>query len=370
MRHPACRIMARRSDNIISIEQYTGITIHDMAMTPIQHALDRLTAGRDLESGEAYAAFSAIMEGGSSQVETAALLAVLRVKGEAVSEIVGAARAMHERATRIETVHRGLLDTCGTGGDQLQTFNISTAAAFVVAACGVPVPKHGNRGSSNGCGSADVLEQLGVNINLAPDRVARCIDELKIGFCFAPLFHAAMKHAAPVRKQLQFRTIFNLLGPLTNPARAEFQLVGTSRIETARRLALALAELGRPHAYVVCGADQLDEVSLWGTTSAFEVSGGDLVEHRWTAETFGLPECRVDQLQVDSPTASAHVIRAAFSGSSGPPRDIVVANAAAGLMAARVAADPQAAARLAAEAIDSGRARVLVERLAELSQRL
>src|SRR5215471_5015460 len=212
-------------------------------MTAMQNVLERVVVGGDLDSAEAYAAFSAIMDGQSSEVETAALLTALRVKGESIGEIVGAARAMHERATPLQTRKRGLLDTCGTGGDQLHTFNISTAAAFVVAACGVPVPKHGNRGVSSCSGSADVLEQLGVNINLAPDQVARCVDEVNIGFCFAPLFHAAMKHAAPVRKQLRFRTIFNLLGPLTNPARAEFQLVGTGRKEAAHRLARALAEL-------------------------------------------------------------------------------------------------------------------------------
>jgi anthranilate phosphoribosyltransferase len=340
----------------------------DIAMTAMQHALDRLVAGHDLESTEAHAAFSAIMDGQASEVETAALLTGLRVKGEAVGEIVGAARAMHERATPIHTRHTGLLDTCGTGGDQLHTFNISTAAAFVVAACGVPVPKHGNRGVSSSSGSADVLEQLGVEINLAPELVTRCIDELKIGFCFAPLFHGAMKHAAPVRKQLRFRTIFNLLGPLTNPARAEFQLVGTGRIETAHRLARALAELGRNHAFVVCGADQLDEVSLWGTTTAFEVAGTQVIEHLWTAATFGLPECRVEELRIDSPVESAAVIREAFGGRPGPARNIIVANAAAGLLAAQKTADPKNAVEMAAQAIDSGEVLALLDRLGRMTR--
>ncbi|MGE5192532.1 MAG: anthranilate phosphoribosyltransferase [Deltaproteobacteria bacterium] len=339
-------------------------------MTPLEHALDRLVSGNDLETGEAYAAFSAIMDGQASEVEIAAVLTGLRVKGESVSEIVGAARAMHERAARIHTKHQGLLDTCGTGGDQLHTFNISTAAAFVVAACGVPVPKHGNRGVSSTSGSADCLEQLGVNIQLSPEQVTRCVDELKIGFCFAPLFHAAMKHAAPVRKQLQFRTIFNLLGPLTNPANAEFQLVGAGRKETAHRLARALAELGRAHAYVVCGAGQLDEVSLWGTTTAFEVTGAHVLEHHWTAQTFDLPECRVEELQIQSPAESAAVIRDIFAGKRGAPRDIVLANTAAGLLAARRVDDPREAVEQAAQAIDSGRALDLVHRLAELTQRL
>jgi anthranilate phosphoribosyltransferase len=310
------------------------------------------------------------MDGQCSDVELAALLTAIRIKREAVSEIVGAARAMQERATPIRTTTRGLLDTCGTGGDQLQTFNISTAAAFVVAACGVPIAKHGNRGVSSISGSPDVLEQLGVQNNLSPAAVARCVDELGIGFCFAPLFHSAMKHAAPVRKQLRFRTIFNLLGPLTNPARAEFQLLGTGRIETAGRLARALAELGRQHAFVVCGADQLDEVSLWGTTTAFEVSGGQVVEHHWSAETFGLPECQVADLQIQSPSASAAVLRRVFDGEPGPARDTVLANAAAGLLAAQAASDPRHAVAQAAKAIDSGTVRNLLHRLAELTTKL
>jgi anthranilate phosphoribosyltransferase len=339
-------------------------------MTAIEHALHRLASGHDLDTAEAHVAFSAIMDGLSSEVETAALLMALRVKGERAGEIVGAARAMHERATPIRTRHQGLLDTCGTGGDELSTFNISTAAAFVVAACGVPVPKHGNRSVSSNSGSADVLEQLGVNIHLSPDLVGRCIDKLKIGFCFAPLFHGAMKHAAPVRKQLRFRTIFNLLGPLTNPASAEFQLVGAGRVETAHRLARALAELGRKHAFVVCGADHLDEISLWGTTTAFEVTEAHVAEHHWTADTFGLPECRVEELQIQSPAESAAIIREIFAGNPGPPRNIVLANAAAGLVAARKTDDPLQGVAAAVQAIDSGAARDLLQQLAELSQKL
>jgi anthranilate phosphoribosyltransferase len=332
-------------------------------MISLREHLERLASGHDLAADDAYSAFAAIMQGEVSDVEMASLLTALRVKGESVGEIVGASRAMQERATPITTAKRGLLDTCGTGGDRLNTFNISTAAAFVVAACGVPIAKHGNRSVSSSSGSADVLEHLGVNINLTPVRVGRCIDGLGIGFCFAPLFHGAMQHAAPVRKQLRFRTIFNLLGPLTNPARATFQLLGTGRIETANRLARALAELGREHAYVVSGADHLDEVSLWGQTTAFEVVAGQLIEHRWTAETFELSECRVEQLQVDSPAASAATLRSVFQGDRGPARDIVVANAAAGLVAARKTDDPREGAAQAAAAIDSGKVLNVLERL-------
>lgn len=339
-------------------------------MTAIQHALDRLVAGHDLDSAEAYAVFGTMMDGQTSEIEMAALLTALRVKGEAVPEIVGAARAMQERAAPLRTKHHGLLDTCGTGGDELSTFNISTASALVIAACGVPVPKHGNRSVSSTSGSADVLEQLGVNISLSAEKVAQCLDDTKIGFCFAPLFHSAMRNVAPVRKQLRFRTIFNLLGPLTNPARAPYQLLGTGRKETAHRLARALADLGCRHAFVVCGADQLDEVSLWGTTTAFEVSGPLIVERQWTAETFGLPECRCDEIRVASPAESADIIRGIFNGVVGPARHIVLANAAAGLLACERESNPRQAAALAAAAIDSGSARQLLSRLSATTQRL
>lgn len=335
----------------------------------LEAALDRLTNGYDLSADEAYAAFSAIMDGQCGEVEIAALLTALRVKGEAVGEIVGAARAMQERAFPIHTKHTGLLDTCGTGGKKLHTFNISTATALVAAAAGVPVPKHGNRSISSRSGSADVLEQLGVNINLPPESVTQCLDELRIAFCFAPLMHAAMRHAAPVRKQLRFRTIFNMLGPLTNPARAEYQLVGTSRIQNASKLAQALAQLGRRHALVVCGADELDEVCLWGPTTVFEVRGTHVVSLTWTAATFGLPECGVDDVQIETAAESADVIREVFAGMPGPQRNIVLANAAAALLAAERTADPRGAVEIAALAIDSGGAAALLQRLIEFTNR-
>lgn len=338
--------------------------------TTLQHALSRLTAGHDLDSHESYAAFCTIMDGAASDVEIAALLTALRMKGEAVAEIEGAARAMHERAVKLPLEHRGLLDTCGTGGDELHTFNISTAAAFVVAACGVPVAKHGNRSVSSSSGSADVLEQLGVNVALSPEAAAVCVNELGIGFCFAPTYHVAMRHVAPVRRQLKFRTIFNLLGPLTNPAHADYQLIGVSRRETASRVARALSGLGRRHAYVVCGADQLDEVSLWGETTAFEVEPGRVVQHHWTAEQFGLGECQAADLRVASPLESAAVIRTVLAGAPGAARNIVLANAAAGLLAALKVGSLKEGVALAAHGIDSGRAAWMVTQLAERSTQL
>jgi anthranilate phosphoribosyltransferase len=310
------------------------------------------------------AAVGAVMDGQATEAEIAALLTALRMKGETVEEVVGAARAMSDRAVRIETGLTGLLDTCGTGGDRLSTFNISTATAFVVAATGVPVAKHGNRGVSSNSGSADVLEALGVNIQLSPEQIVACLHEVGLAFCFAPLLHEAMKHAAPVRKQLGFRTIFNLLGPLTNPAGAEFQLLGCNRPETAELLAQALRQLGRTRAIVVCGAGGLDEVSLWGETIAFVVEGDSLKEERWTAEMFGLPPCEASDLRADSAMESAAIIRRVFAGEAGPHRHIVLANAAAALRAAGRATDPHTAVESCRQVLDAGKARELCERLA------
>ena len=336
----------------------------------IRDALNAVFERSDVPEAICQSAVAAIMDGQCDEVSIAAFLTALRVKGEAVDEIVGAARAMIERAGRVPTSRTGLLDTCGTGGDELHTFNISTATAFVAAACGVPVAKHGNRGVSSSSGSADVLEALGVHTQLTPEQVGRCLDEVGIGFCFAPIFHGAMRHAAPVRKALRFRTLFNLLGPLTNPANAEFQLLGASRIATAEKLANAAARLGRQRALVVCGNDQLDEVSLWGETVVFVVSPGAVQQHTWSAPTFGLAECSVSELQVDSPAESAARIRAVFSGERSAARDIIVANAAAALIAAQAETDPLVAAGRAARAIESGEAANLLTRFAERTQAL
>lgn len=336
----------------------------------IRDALNAVFERHDVPEAVCQSAVAAIMDGQCDEVLIAAFLTALRVKGEAVDEIVGAARAMIERAERVPTNCTGLLDTCGTGGDELHTFNISTATAFVAAACGVPVAKHGNRGVSSSSGSADVLEALGVHTQLTPAQVGRCLDEVGIGFCFAPVFHGAMRHAAPVRKALKFRTLFNLLGPLTNPAGAEFQLLGASRIATAEKLANAAARLGRSRTLVVCGNDQLDEVSLWGQTTVFEATAGSVQRHTWSAATFGLSECDVADLRVSSPVESAARIRAVFSGEHSAARDIIVANAAAALIAAKAESNPLAAANRAAQAIDSGETAALLTQFAELTKTL
>jgi anthranilate phosphoribosyltransferase len=334
----------------------------------VRDAVETVFTGSDLSADQMQAAIAAIMDGECDPLDTAALLTSLRVKGEAVSELVGAARAMRERATPIQTRHSGLLDTCGTGGDKLHTFNISTATAIVAAACGVPVAKHGNRSVSSSSGSADVLEALGVNIQLTPQQVGRCLDEVGIAFCFAPLIHGAMKHAAPVRRQLEFRTVFNLLGPLTNPAGADYQLLGVNEPVAAGKVAQALAQLPVKNAIVVCGNGELDEVSLWGPTVALFVSEGSVIEKEWVADSFGLPECHVSDLTVESDAESARVINDVFGGKTGPARDIVVANTAAALLAAQKFQDPGEAARFVETELDAGKAATITNQLIAASK--
>lgn len=336
----------------------------------IRQALSHILDGQTVPQSATESAFAAIMDGECSEVGIAALLTALTVRGECVEEIAGAATVMRQRATRIECKSQGLLDTCGTGGDRLHTFNISTATAFVAAGAGVPVAKHGNRSVSSSSGSADVLEALGINLQLTPEQVGRCIDEVGIGFCFAPLLHSAMKNVVPVRRELGIRTIFNLLGPLTNPAGAQFQLLGANRRHFAEKLATALNQLGCDRALVVCGNDELDEVSLWGETAVFDVSREGVAQRSWNAADFGLAECRVDELVVNSAAESADRIQRILAGEPGPSRDIVVANAAASLIAAGKADRPAEAATLAAEAIDCGSAKSILERLAALTNAL
>jgi anthranilate phosphoribosyltransferase len=318
-------------------QQFTlaNVPQDSFAMNPIlKPALEQLIARQNLSSDAVQQCIGAMMDGACDEIDMAAWLTAMACKGPAAIELVGAAQAMRDRAARIATRRRPLLDTCGTGGDKLHTFNISTATAIVAAACGVNVAKHGNRSISSSSGSADVLEALGVNIQLTPEQSGRCLDEIGITFCFAPLVHGAMKHAAPIRKALGVPTIFNLLGPLTNPAGADYQLLGASSNERARLLASAMSVLGCRKALVVCGNDELDEVCLWGTTVAFEVSGGQIKEITWTPADFGLPECDVRDLRVKSSAESAATIERALNGEDGPAANIIIANTAAALLAA------------------------------------
>jgi anthranilate phosphoribosyltransferase len=334
----------------------------------LKNAVDLLLQRRDLTDADACQCIGAIMDGLCEPVDIAAFLTAMACKGPVADEIVGAARAMRRRAAPIATSREHLLDTCGTGGDRLHTFNISTATAILAAACGVPVAKHGNRSVSSSSGSADVLESLGVNISLTPELAGRCLDEVGIAFCFAPLIHGAMKHAAPIRKQLGFPTIFNLLGPLTNPAGAEYQLLGASSFARAELLATALAALGGRKSIVVCGNDELDEVSLWGTTLAFEIRDGQVTPRRWTAASFGLPECSVDALRVNSAAESGAVIQSIFSGTAPVPASMVLANTAAALLACERVTDLKAGVNMASEAITSGAAMRTLNHLIEWTQ--
>ncbi len=251
----------------------------------------------------------------------------------------------------------------------MSTFNISTAAALATAACGVRVAKHGNRSVSSNSGSADVLEALGVNVSLTPERVGQCIEEVGLGFAYAPASHGAMRHAAPVRKGLGVRTLFNLLGPLTNPAGAGHQLLGAASTAHAGLLADALHALGTTRSLVVCGNDELDEVSLWGEIAVFVVTPAGVTRETWTASTLGLPECSAADLHADGPADSAAIIRGLLTGTPGPARDVVIANAAAGLLAVGAEREPRAAAERVAAALDAGAATGVLARLAAWTHR-
>ena len=329
----------------------------------------RIEAGQDLSLGEMHAAIGQIMTGDGTDDQIARLLVAMNCKGATVAEVAGAAAAMRDHVRPIRTHRTGVIDTCGTGGDRARTFNISTAAALVVAAAGVPVAKHGNRGVSSRSGSADVLAALGVNIEAGPDRVEACLDDLGICFCFAPLFHPAMKRVAAVRKSLGVPTIFNLLGPLVNPAGAKFQLIGVGRPELRPLLAEALAMLGVDRAVVVHGEDGLDEVTLGGTTLASVVCGEQITLLQWSPEQFGLSRTSRDTLLVEGPEESAAKIGKVLAGRRGPERDVVLANAAAALWTAGRSDSLTECAGMAAAAIDSGAARTLLHRLADYTNR-
>jgi anthranilate phosphoribosyltransferase len=334
----------------------------------IEASIARLVERESLSVTEMHSAIEAIMQGDCSDAEIAAFLTALRMKGETVEEIVGAAAVMRQHVTRIATHRHDVLDTCGTGGDALSTFNISTATALVAAGCGVPVAKHGNRSFSSASGSAEALLELGVNIEVGVPVVEQCIREVGVGFCYAPLLHPSMRHAVPVRTQLRFRTIFNMLGPLTNPAQAQHQLLGVSRRELVEKLADALNRLGTRHAFVVSGHDGLDEVTLTGPTFVAEVHDGTVRSHQWHPADFDLPACRLEDLRVRSATESAARIRSVLGGEPGPCRDIVLANAAAALMAAERVTDLPTGVLRAGHAIDTGRAQSVLQALIELTQ--
>jgi anthranilate phosphoribosyltransferase len=345
----------------------------------IQQALEKISAGTSLSRKDAEAAAEQILAGSATDSQIAALLIGLRDKGETLDELVGFATAMRRHATPIFPAghSRGdeaLVDTCGTGGDTSGTFNVSTAAAFVVAGAGVRVAKHGNRSISSRCGSADVLEQLGARIDLPAERVAHSIEEVGIGFLFAPAVHAATRHAMAARRELKTRSIFNLLGPLTNPAGASAQVVGVYSASVTELMARALGELGVRRAFVVHGADGLDEISISGETQIAELRDGTVQSYTVTPEDFGLRRAPLDAIRGDDAKQNAEIIhkilgRPMLYRDHGPHREIVLANAAAALVAAGRATDFLDGARLAAKSIDTGAAREKLEAFVAFSQR-
>ena len=335
----------------------------------ISDAIKEVVAGHDLSSADVGAAMDAILDGGVSGAQIAAFVVALRMKGESADEIAAAARALRKHCETIQPKVDGpLLDTCGTGGDGLHTFNISTAAAVVAAACGVSVAKHGNRAVSSQAGSADVLEALGVRIDLTPERAQRCIEEVGIGFLFAPSHHAAMRHAAPVRRELGIRTLFNLLGPLSNPASATHQVVGVYDAGRVEQLAQALGSLGLTAAWVVHGRGGIDEVSPSGPTTVAQLRGGKVSTFEVAPSDFGLSEVPIEALRGGDAARNSEIIRSVLGGQQGPARVAVLLNAAAALCVAGVASDPTAAAERAAEALDSGAATETLERWAQFTR--
>jgi len=320
----------------------------------IQEALIKIIDKRDLEKDEMISVMTQIMEGQAERVLLAAFLTALRVKGESMEEILGAAIVMRDKSEKIKVKADYVVDTCGTGGDSANTFNISTAAAFVVAGCGLTVAKHGNRAVSSRSGSADVLKFLGVNIEADKLTVEKCIDDIGIGFLFAPLMHRAMKHAGEVRKELGFRTIFNLLGPLTNPAGAHAQVIGVYDANRLKQIADVLNLLGTKHAFVVHGDDGLDEITLTGTTKVCELLNGKVNEYMLEPASFGLTACKAKDLEGGSPEENAGIIRSILSGVLGPQRDIVLMNASAAIVAGGRAEKLKEAMELSRHSIDSG----------------
>jgi len=333
----------------------------------MQSAIRAVTEHRNLSGEEMTSVMHTIMGGEATQAQIGGFLIGLRMKGETVEEIAAAAGVMRELATRVDVAAEHLVDTCGTGGDGSSTFNISTASAFVVAGAGATVAKHGNRSASSSSGSADVLEAAGVNLDLTPDQVATCIREAGVGFMFAPKHHGAMKHAIGPRREMAVRTIFNVLGPLTNPAGAPNQVVGVFTSDLIEPLARVLTQLGSRHVLVVHADDGLDEISIGADTHVAESIDGNVRTFTIGPEQFGMSKADLGALTVSSPEESLEVVRSVFDNVDGPARDIVALNAGAAIYASGLAADLSAGVAAALEALESGAARDRLAKLVALS---
>ena len=335
-----------------------------MALIQYKAALDSLIAGQDLSYADMLSIMQQVMQGELTPVQIAGFLIALRIKGETVDEITAAATVMRTLSTKVTIAdNTHLIDTCGTGGDGIQTFNVSTVSAFVAAAAGAKVAKHGGRSVSSNCGSADVLEALGVNVNLSPEQVADCVNTIGIGFMFAPNHHSAMKHSAPVRRELGVRTLFNLLGPLTNPANAKRQVMGVFRQDLTLTLAKVLQNLGSEHVLVVHGADGMDEISFTGDTAVAELKNGEIRQYNVNPAQFGFGLHDLSSIQIQNADQSKAMVLAVLNGEKGPAREIVLMNAGAAIYVAGIAQSLQAGVNLAGLVIDSGQALAKLEAL-------
>jgi len=330
-----------------------------MSLVPFLHLAAQ---GEHLSAAQAHEAMLVILDGAASESVVAGFLVALRMKGETAAELAGFARAMREKSVAVEA-GRNLIDIVGTGGDGAGTFNISTVTALVLAGAGLHVAKHGNRAISSRVGSADVLEALGIRIAMTPEEAGRAIREIGLGFLYAPLLHPAMKHAQPVRRELKMRTVFNLLGPLANPAGAEYQVIGAPSVETARIMAEALSELGTTHSYVVHGLDGLDEISITAPTDVYEVWSGRVRKHVWAPGDFGVESGPPAALAGGDAADNARIVRSILKGERGHRRDIVLVNAAVGLMAAGLAEEFRPAMEVVIKSIDSGSAAHVLDEL-------
>ncbi len=336
----------------------------------IKEAINTLVSGDSLNFEQASETMEEIMGGEATPAQIAAFVTALRIKGETVEEIAGLASVMREKAVPVKATPP-VIDTCGTGGDNSSSINVSTAAAFVAAGAGLRVAKHGNRAMTSHCGSADVLEALGVKIELNSEAVAECLQKVGIGFMFAPLFHPAMKHAAGPRREISIRTVFNILGPLTNPARAEFQVIGVPNKELGEKIAAVLHRLGTKHSLVVHSLDGMDELSISGPSVFWEVNEqGILPPSELNPADFGLAKADITEIRGGTPEENASSLRRVLNGEKGPGRDVVVLNAAAAIYAGNRAPDLKEGLRLAEDAIDSGQASAKLEGLIELSHKL
>ncbi|MFQ5580611.1 MAG: anthranilate phosphoribosyltransferase [Nitrospiria bacterium] len=335
----------------------------------IKEAISKVVERVDLSEAEAEGAMREIMEGAATPSQIACYITALRMKGETVSEITGSARVMREKATLVRVDDPMVVDTCGTGGDQMNTFNISTTVAFVVAGAGVTVAKHGNRSVSSSCGSADVLKSLGVRIDLPPDEVERCVNELGVGFLFAPLFHGAMKHAMVPRSETGIRTIFNILGPLTNPARASVQVLGVFSEELTDLMAQVLVNLGTRHCFIVHGMDGLDEITVTGRSRISEGKGGRVAAYYLEPKDFQFSNRDLKDLMGGSAEKNAEILLSVLRGEKGARREVVLMNAAPAFVAVGKSKTLQEGAALAAESIDSGKAMEKLDRLKKVTNK-